>query len=335
MTVPDRRSRRRVLRIAAAAAGVAALPWRGTAPRAAAVDLHRWRGTALGAVATISLYHPEARTARRLIEASVAEIVRLEDIFSLYRPDSVLSTLNRSGALAAPPHELVELLEESRRVHALTGGAFDPTVQPLWRRYADHFTRADADPAGPPVDLLAQARALIGFDAVAVRARRIAFGRAGMALTLNGIAQGYITDRVADLLRAGGIDNVLLDLGETRGLGRHPDGRPWRVGIRHPRDPAALFRTLEIAEQAVATSGGYGLVFDAGGRHHHLLDPASGRSADGALSVTVVADRATTADALSTAIAVMPSGRIAATIAAAGVRAIVWSADGTIRTYPG
>ena len=125
--------------------------------------------------------------------------------------------MNRTGALAAPPPELVSILDDFRRFHAQTGGAFDPTVQPLWRLYATHFA-AGGEPTGPSAATLAEARARVGLDAVRASRARIAFTRPGMALTLNGIAQGWITDRIVDLMRAAGVTSSLVDMGEIRAL---------------------------------------------------------------------------------------------------------------------
>ena len=141
-------SRRRFICIAAAAAGLELVPLRPGAH--AQTHLVTWRGVALGAVATMQVHHPDRAVAEHLVEACIREVRRLERIFSLYRDDSRLVALNRRGVLEAPPPELVELLGESRRYAEATGGAFDPTVQSLWALYADHFSRPDADPGGPP-----------------------------------------------------------------------------------------------------------------------------------------------------------------------------------------
>src|SRR5690606_24278517 len=133
----------------------------------------------LGADAMLQIHHPEPAVADRLIARSLAEIERLERIFSLYRPDSALVRLNRDGALDAPPLDLVRLLGEAQRYAALTSGAFDPTVQPLWRLYAGHFGRPGADPPGPPRRLVEAALALVGAEAVSVDAKRIRFARPG------------------------------------------------------------------------------------------------------------------------------------------------------------
>jgi len=150
-----------------------------------------------------------------------------------------------------------------------------------------------------------------GFDAVAFDPGRIRFLRPGMALTLNGIAQGYITDRVAELLRARGVVHTLVDMGETRALDGHPAGRPWAVGLEDPRAQNGLLQEVALDNQAIATSGGYGTQFDAAGRFNHIFDPATGGCASRYLSVSVVAPSATVADALSTAFSLMPMDRAA------------------------
>ena len=138
-----------------------------------------------------------------------------------------------------------------------------------------------------------------------------------MAVTLNGIAQGFITDRVAALFRRNGVDDVLLDLGEIRGVGRHPAGRPWRAAIVDPANPDRRLGRIDLTERALATSGGYGTLFDAEGNFSHLIDPRTGRTAPAARSLTVAAPDATTADGLSTAFALMDESAIAAVVATA------------------
>ena len=305
-------TRRRFIAIAAAAAG---LPLAAVGASAAAAPLHRWSGIVLGAAAEIVLHDPDAGRAQRLIARCIAEIDRLEDVFSLYRSDSAVSRLNRDGRLAAPPLELVALLAEARSYSVRTEGAFDVTVQPLWRLYAAHFVQPGADAHGPVEADLTRAQALVDYRAVEIEPAEIRFARPGMAITLNGIAQGYITDRVATLLQDAGMTDVLLDIGEVRALGHHPDGHPWRVGLRRAAEPETIARTIALTDRAVATSAGIASPFDANGRHHHLFDPATGRPAPGTGQVSVIAPRATTADALSTAFAVAPPAR-AATFAA-------------------
>jgi FAD:protein FMN transferase len=305
-------SRRRFIGITAAAAGIAGFSWTEMVRAGAPATI--WNGTALGGRASIRLHHPDPREAERLIVEARRLIARLEGIFSLHDPGSALSRLNRAGSLDAPPLDLVALLDRARGFGEETGGAFDPTVQPLWRLYAGHF----ADPeivGGPPDAAIAEALEAVGYDKLSVSPERIAFARAGMALTLNGIAQGYITDKVAGLLSDAGLERALLDLGEIRPLGARPDDEPWSVGIADPARPGSILARIDVKERAVATSSPSGFAFDRSARHHHLFDPRTGASRALHSSVTVLAPDATTADALSTAFAQMPEREIDAILA--------------------
>ncbi len=326
-------SRRRFIGISAAAAGLGLLPF----GRAAKADAHlvTWRGQAMGAVATLQVHHHDRSAAERLVERSLAEVRRLEAVFSLYREDSALAELNRHGVLVAPPADLVALLNECRRWWALSDGAFDPTVQVLWTLYRDHFSEPGADPRGPSGTSLRDALERVGFGRLAFDANRIALPRRGMGLTLNGIAQGYVTDRVVDILRASGIGSSLVDMGEPRAVGFHPSGAPWRVGIADPEHPEQFEDTLEVIDRAVATSGSYGFLFDRDGRFNHLLDPRTGASAHLHRSVTVVKETAAAADALSTAFSLLPEDGIANVLRKVGGEVRLVRADGKRRTLRG
>ncbi len=312
--------RRRFLAITAAAIPV-------LSGDAASIPAWRWDGSVLGATGSLTLYHPDAAAARRLVARCLDEIGRLEAIFSLYRPGSELSRLNRDGHLAAPSLDLRWLLTESLRFAAASSGAFDVTVQPLYALYAVHFARRPEDSDGPPAEEIGRALAVVDYRAVEVRASHIRLRRPGAAITLNGIAQGYVADRVADLLRDAGLRHVLADLGEVRALQGHPDGTPWYVGVRDPRRTGHVLGALALADQAMATSAGDATRFDRSGLHHHLFDPATGHSARQYRSVTVTAQRAVTADALSTAAYIMPRAAARALLAGLGARAWVTIGD--------
>lgn len=291
-------NRRRFLTITAAATLALAAPL-GAAP---APKLRQWHGVALGSAATIALDHPDAD---RLIALALAEIDRLEGIFSLYRADSALARLNRDGVLDAPPFELLDCLSLCGRVHEASGGRFDPTVQPLWQAHAEAWAQG----AAPDPVRLDRARALTGWGGVSVQPGRIALAQPGMALTLNGVAQGVIADRVADLLRAEGLEDVLVDAGEIAARGTTPDGKHWPVTL-----PGG--RRLTLTDRALASSSPRGTVFDAAGLQGHILDPATGAPVRGAFDlVSISAPHAGLADALSTAGCLMADAQAVAKLA--------------------
>lgn len=284
--------RRRFITLTAVASGLALLSGRRAL---AAEEPTLWRGNALGADASLILYAPDQASGRRLLAESLAELERLERIFSLYRDDSALVHLNRQGYLVEAPAELVELLSVSRHFSQLSDGAFDVTVQPLWDLYAQHFSQANAAPAGPSEAALAGLHPLLGWQGVTIDSRKIAFARPGMGVTLNGIAQGYVTDKVADLLRRRGMTHVLVDMGEIQAIGPRLDGTPWRVGLEGAGE-------IGLVDRAVSTSSPDGTRFSPS--CNHLFDPKTGHCSQMPGTVSVVAPSATIADALSTAVAV-------------------------------
>ncbi len=273
-------TRRRFLTILA---GAAVLP---TLASAAA----SWRGIALGADAKIILDHPDAEA---LIASAVAEISRLEGLFSL-RQDSQLTRLNAAGTLANPAPEMLELLSICSQINARTDGAFDPTIQSLWALYAENFA------AGNTPSAAQIAAAHTGWQHVRFSPAEVSFAKPDMALTLNGIAQGFIADKVAVLFRAQGVQNVLIDTGEIMALGTAPDGTPWPVTIANTEGQIA-----PLSNAAIATSAPLGTTFDESGTTSHILDPRTGLPGGQWAQVSVVATTAAMADGLSTAFCLM------------------------------
>ena len=282
-------SRRRFLTICAAALSL------GPAATLAAPPL-RWRGLALGAEAEITLRGDREHAGRALRDAK-RELRRIERLFSLYDPDSALSQLNAAGRLDPADQDFLDLLHVCDRVHGLTGGLFDPSVQPLWRLLA----RAGAL---PPTADLERARALVDWRAVSFGESGIVLDRPGMALTLNGIAQGYATDRVTAVLAEAGYAASLVNIGEFRA----GDGA-WRVGVADPRQ--GLVATQELSQAAVATSSPGALSLLGGDQTvGHILRPDRPLGAALWSTVSVTARNATLADGLSTAMTFMTSEAI-------------------------
>jgi thiamine biosynthesis lipoprotein len=277
-----------------------------------------WRGVALGADASITLGGDPER-AQAAIAAAIAAVAEVEQAASLRRPGGALPRLNAAGALGAAPPDLTGLLAESRAVHALSDGFFDPTVQPLWEALA----------AGGEPDRLAAARRAIGFDGVTFDASRVAFARPGMALTLNGVAQGRAADRAAAALAAFGYDDALVDMGELRALGGRPGGGDWRVAAAHPfgAEPVAL---PALRGRAAATSVPLATRVGPQGAPH-VFDPV-GAPGPRLASVTVVAATAARADALSTAAAAAPAALVPALLRRGGAEhAVLVEAGGAVR----
>ncbi len=274
-------TRRRFLTISAAACATPAM----AAP-------YRWQGIAMGAEIGLTLDAPAA-LAQPAIRKVRALLSNCERLFSLYDPQSTLSRLNRDGQLSDPAPEFHRLLSHCDQMHAITDGHFDPTVQPLWMALAKG---RDSDAA----------RQLIGWDRVTVSPRKITLD-SGQNLTLNGIAQGFATDLVAQALRQAGLTRVLVNIGEF-----HAGGRAWRLGISDPVH--GLVATRELTDRAIATSSPGAL--DLGQGTSHILNPL-GHITPQWSTISVEADNATVADALSTAFCHMSRAAILKALRAA------------------
>ena len=276
-------NRRRFLSLMGATAGTAMLPLPVLA--LSKEKLYQWRGILLGAETGFQLYHDDAGAAKAITQKAVKEILRLESIFSLYQGNSALSRLNKNSELNNAPHELVNLLKEAKYLSQVTHCAFDVTVQPLWQIYADS--------PHPSPSQLERALDKVSYEYIEISGNDIAL-KNGAQITLNGIAQGYITDRITRQLKAEGIRKTLVELGETHGIGQQ-----WKIGLRTPQ--GEISEIISLQNKAVATSGGYGTPL---GNGNHLLNPKTGQSAKHHKSVSIIASNATTADALSTGLSI-------------------------------
>ncbi len=249
------------------------------------------------------LIDEEEARATAAIEDSFAEINRLSSILSRHDPTSKLSILNRTGQLTAAPGELVSVLEQAQACSELTGGAFDVTVLPLVELYPKYLAEHNTPPDDETVT---QVRQLVGYEKLSIKGRDITLARPGMAVTLDGIAKGYIVDRVADLLRLRGMTRLLVEAGGDLSLrGMRDDGQPWQVGIVHPRALSGYYEVVETSNGSITTSGDYEAAFTANYSHHHIIDPRTGYSPTELASATVLANETAYADALSTAALVL------------------------------
>ncbi len=313
--------RRTALKVLAASAAIplGIVGLRGLAP---AMGAQAWRGESMGGAAGVTVWHQDAGHAQKALLHVVAEVERLERIFSLHVADSEISRLNGQGGRHKVSQDMATVLGAALDLARRSGGAFDPAVQTLWQLHA-----AERRPAALRHDWLERARESAGIAAIDIAGRAVSLGE-GRKITLNAIAQGYITDRVADLLRMEGFDHALVEVGETRALGAQVDGRPFRVGLRDPRQSDRVDRSIDLADMALSVSGGYGFRFADG--EEHILDPRTGLSPRNLLDVAVIAPRAMDADALSTAIYVAGEAAAQGLVGGApGARAMLTRADGS------
>jgi thiamine biosynthesis lipoprotein len=282
--------------------------------------LARVAGLAFGTTVSIVVAHADAEQARAAGRAALAQARRIDALMTVYRPESEVSRLNASGALDDPDPHLVRVLERAQRLAELADGTFDVTVQPLWQLYAQCRRRGEL----PSREAVAAARSCVHWTALEVSPRRLAFKRRGMAITLNGIAQGYATDLALAALREHGIEDALVDAGEYAAEGTRQAGRPWTVGLQHPRDPEAVIAAIAMDGRCLATSGDYEATFSDDFLFHHIFDPRTGCSPRALSSVAVAAPSGADADALTKPMMVLDLARARALLAHFPGAGAVW-----------
>lgn len=253
---------------------------------------------AMDTVFELTVYGENASAA---LDSAEAEIRRLEKIFSVRDEAAEACRLNADGHLESASDELIEAITRSAEVSEQTLGAFDITVYPLMCAWGYD----DGELAVPSDAELSAALARVGWKNVVVEGREVTLLN-GAQVDFGAMAKGYTADRVADVLKACGVESAVLDLGgNVRLVGTKPGGENWSVGIADPNGGVKL--VLSEGEMSVVTSGGYQRYFvENGVSYHHILDPRTGRPAESTLaSVSVICADGTRADMLSTALFVM------------------------------
>ena len=308
---PHRLTRRSFLRrLAMAGAGLAAasaLPpvlagqWDAEAATPKGTALTR-TFLAMGTFVAMTVVHESTALSEEAMGRALDDIRALEALLSRFAPDSALSALNGHGRLSGPPPELSAVISRSRAAHALSAGAFDPTILPVLDLVA-----ASVDPDGEvdvPEAELRLALERTGLDRVHSRGQSLSMD-AGMALTLDGVAKGYIVDRAAECLERSRASRFLVNAGGDIRC----SGGGWTVAVQDPSGTGGT-ASLGLDHGAVATSGGYEISFGRQGLYNHVIDPRTGRSPRLTASATVAAPTASEADALSTAALVMRPRRV-------------------------
>jgi len=297
--------RRQVLRITATV-GVSAILGGGLLRAALErAGLHRVRQTRtqMGTLVTISSVHPDAEAARMMVADTFDEIERLESLLSRHRVGTPVWSLNETGVVRAPAPEVLEVVQKGLDYSALTAGAFDITIAPLLNLYYSSFSETGV---APPREKVRRALARVGFQHVRVSDREIAFEKAGMAVTLDGIAKGYIVDRAVEVLQKRGAARVLVNAGgDMASAGEGLGGDAWKISLQDPRVPDGSLGVVQLRGESVATSGDYMQYLTPDMSLHHILDPRTGSSPTHTSGVSVVAPSAMAADALSTAALVL------------------------------
>lgn len=271
------------------------------------MELYRHTFAAMACMGEVQLYAGSAEEAEHAFAAVQAEVERIESKYSRYRDDSILTAINRGagGAPVAIDAETAALLDYADACWRQSGGLFDITSGVL-RRVWDFKRGVLPDPAS-----LQRVLERIGWSRVRRGSGTIAL-EAGMEIDFGGIGKEYAADRAATAAGTPGVRHGLVNLGgDVRVIGPHPDGRPWTIGITHPRDPARTIAHLQLRDGGLATSGDYERFFVRGGKRYcHILNPRTGWPVDGPHSVSTVAPLCTVAGSCATIAMLNESGAL-------------------------
>lgn len=305
------------------------------AARPAAGDWYSRDAAIMGTAIHVELWAERRCDADVALEAVMAEMHRIDHRYSPHLPGSELSRLNRSAGRAAfaVSDEMFFLLGSALAFAELSDGAFDISYAAIGRLY-DY-----RNGVAPDDTTLAKARTRVGWRGIQLHraTRSVRFAQEGMCIDLGGFAKGHAVDCAAARLKALGIRHAYISAGgDSRVIGDRR-GRPWSVAIRHPRRADEVVAVLPLEDVAVSTSGDYERFFERDGvRHHHLIDPSTGRSPTQVHSVSIVAEDGLTSEALSKTVFVLGVERgLAIVEQMSGADAVVVDANGQLHFTSG
>ena len=330
MSTLHRVARRPFLKLAAGgllAAGAAASGAWVVANRGRNLYQVRHERTLMQTSVSINVLTADTAAGRRAIAQAYARMAGAVSVLSRFDPASAVSRLNRTGRLDSPPLLLRQVLGRALEISSRTDGDFDITVAPVLDYFLAQPRPLVLDPAMR--DAIAQREALVGYKSVSLAKDAVTLNRPGMAVTLDGIAKGFVVDQGIAALRAAGIEYALIDAGgDLRAIAGSDPGRYWNVGIVDPLHDSRLAAVLRLRNAALSTSGNYQVFFSADRRLFHIINPHTGYSPDRYSSVTVMADETTETDAMSVAGFSMPMPRLKQVMAERRQEWLVFSFDG-------
>jgi FAD:protein FMN transferase len=301
-------------------------------------SVYRKAKPVMDTIVTITVVAGSGRDAERAIEDAFAAIERFGGRINFFSDKSELSMINRNAGIreVKVSPETFDVIEKALYVSEKTEGAFDPTIGPetgLWDFYRKRRP-SDAE--------VRRKMPLVGYKEVVIdkAASTVFLRKKGMLMDLGAIAKGYAADLAVAALRRDGIEaGIVANAGDIRTFGLKPDGKPWTVGIRNPRQKGEadeIFAALPLSDRAISTSGDYERYFiENGRRFHHILDPKTGYPARLCRSVSVITDKGVFTDSFSTGIFVLGPDKGLRLARKLGMEAVIIDSAGVLRTTPG
>jgi len=290
----------------------------------------------MGTDVTITVVARTVEEGEAAIDAGMAELRRLDAMMSLYKNDSEITRVN----LAAGKHpvkvspEMIEVVEDAEVVSKLSGGVFDVTIGPLVVLWQMRLKEGKIPTDGE----IARIRPLVNYRNIEVdrKASTIFLKRPGMIMDFGGM-KGYTADRAADVIRKRGITNAIIAVaGDIWVMGHREDGKPWRIGVQHPREKDKTLAVLDLSDKYISTSGDYErYVIRKNKRYHHIIDPRTGKPSKGVISATLIGNKGAFIDPLTKAPFILGPEKGLEIVKKVGAEAIIVDEEGKVYTTEG
>jgi thiamine biosynthesis lipoprotein len=287
--------------------------------------------TIMGTEVTITVVAKSVEEGGAAIDAGMAELRRFDAMMSLYKDTSEITRVNLAAGkvpVTVSP-EMIEAVEAAAEVSKLSEGVFDITIGPLvvlWQmRLKEGTVPSDRE--------IARVRQLVNYKNIIIdkRVSTLFLKRPGMIMDLGGM-KGYIADRTADVLKKRGMNNAVIAVaGDIWVLGHREDGKPWRIGVQHPREHDKVLAVLDLSDKYISTSGDYERYkIVQKKRYHHIIDPRTGKPSKGVISVTLIGDKGALIDPLSKAPFILGPEEGLKIVKKAGAEAIIVDDQGKV-----
>lgn len=285
----------------------------------------------MGTDITITVVARTAEEGEAAIDAGMAELRRLDAMMSLYKDTSEITKVNLAAgkeAVKVSP-EMIEAVESAVKVSEITGGVFDITIGPLVVLWQMRLKEGKV----PTDEEIARVRPLVNYRNISVDRKNstIFLRKRGMIMDLGGM-KGYTADRAAAVIRKRGVTNAVVAVaGDIWVMGHRGDGKPWRIGVQHPREKDKTLAVLDLSDKYISTSGDYErFIIRENKRYHHIIDPRTGKPSRGVISATLIGDKGALIDPLTKAPFILGPEEGLKIVKKLGAEAIIVDEQGTI-----
>lgn len=283
-------------------------------------------------VVTITAVGPK-EDVEKAIDATFSEIERLEALMSGFKEGSDVDRINKSAGIrpVKVDKDVLKVILKAIEISEMTNGAFDITIGPLSNLWGfgvkENYIPTDNE--------IKKLLSLVAYKQLKIDDSKseVFLRKKGMMIDLGGIAKGYAADKAVEVLKSKGIKaGIVAVAGDIRVFGRRHDGKPWHIGIKHPREKDRVFATIDLEDSSISTSGDYERSFIKDEiRYHHILDPQNGYPAKGCQSVTIISREGVMVDALATSVFVLgPEKGMELIEAKEGIEGIIVDSKGEV-----